>query len=229
MEGGGGGDTISTRTTTITYERATIAGVSSRWYVSSILTMDDEDELVVPPGKEDSTSLPAPSTFSRAKLQAAGLGTGSRTVHTLASPRRLGPLFRLKAERRDSLPLFSALFRDSSGKSGSARVLLSRESSPCRRGAAPGLTLIEAVRRGDNDVCEALLQWGADCNQGDKAWVTPLMVAAMEGRRSMVAMLLQSGALINCKDVKGESALCKAVERQQVWISISTHQDTDLG
>lgn len=110
--------------------------------------------------------------------------------------------------------------RDDRGQSALARaaarndremmdLLQSRGASP-RDVLAP--ELLAAVKTGDVRRVAALLARGAPVDvREDHARRTPLMLAALDGRRDLLRLLLRSGADVNAQDASGQSALLLAV------------------
>lgn len=68
----------------------------------------------------------------------------------------------------------------------------------------------------------ALLKYGADPNAPARYGITPIMAAAKyDGSAEMIQLLVDNGANPNCKDIRGETAIQKAVgerreDRQEV-------------
>jgi ankyrin repeat protein len=54
--------------------------------------------------------------------------------------------------------------------------------------------LLAAIRSGEREIVEALLNRGADPNHDTKAWMTPLALACKEGNRAIVELLVSRGA-----------------------------------
>jgi len=71
--------------------------------------------------------------------------------------------------------------------------------------------LFTAVLAGDVAKTAALLKSGADCNASNEEGVTPLMLAAGAGQEEMVEMLIKAGAKVDSADVRGWTALFKAL------------------
>ena len=71
-------------------------------------------------------------------------------------------------------------------------------------------SLHDAVREGDTDLIEKLLENGADIEAKDQYGNTALTTAALYGRQSIVECLLDRGADIEAKDQYGRTALLLA-------------------
>ncbi len=70
-----------------------------------------------------------------------------------------------------------------------------------------GPLLIEAIRNGDRDMVNVLMDGGADANSSDSEGATALMFAARTRCLSCVAALLKRGANVRLKDRHGDTAL----------------------
>jgi hypothetical protein len=67
--------------------------------------------------------------------------------------------------------------------------------------------LFAAAEKGADHLCKILLDAGCHVNELDSHWVTPLMMAAMNGRSDMVKFLLKEGADRHYVDKSGKCAL----------------------
>ena len=74
--------------------------------------------------------------------------------------------------------------------------------------------LFEAVRSGDAERVQVLVERGFALNERDPAGRTPLILAAELGNRKVVAALLTGKGPLNVRDHQGRSALSLAVERR---------------
>jgi ankyrin repeat protein len=75
-----------------------------------------------------------------------------------------------------------------------------------------GMTvLVEASRRGYEDIALALIDAGADVNSKDSFGVSALMYSAISGSAKIMAKLIESGADVNTKDQAGRTALIEAL------------------
>lgn len=68
------------------------------------------------------------------------------------------------------------------------------------------------------EVCEMLLNAGADIEVGGVGCSTPLMEAAQEGHLELVRRLLERGALVNAVTATGDTALHYAAENGHVKV-----------
>ncbi len=57
------------------------------------------------------------------------------------------------------------------------------------------------------EILETLIEYGANVNDPDGSYVTPLMFAARDGNVDIIEILLQNGADKSLKDRNGETAL----------------------
>jgi|GEM_PF-7072080 len=80
------------------------------------------------------------------------------------------------------------------------------------------MDLLAAARLGDTDAIRALLESGAEINNGDRWGVTPLLAAATEGHADVTRLLLESGADLTACDVSGWTALICAAHHAHVEI-----------
>ena len=74
--------------------------------------------------------------------------------------------------------------------------------------------LHKAARYGRVDLCQILVDNGADVNARTTAGTTPLHWAAEEGYYKVVQFLLENGANVNSKNVNGDTPLSYALERE---------------
>ncbi|WP_341816937.1 ankyrin repeat domain-containing protein [Wolbachia endosymbiont (group A) of Agelastica alni] len=75
-----------------------------------------------------------------------------------------------------------------------------------------GLTLLHsAVKKGNRDVAELLLDNGADVNAAIEEGCTPLHMAMVKGNKNVVELLLDRGAEVDAAIEKGYTPLCLAV------------------
>ncbi|KAK3720200.1 hypothetical protein QZH41_015776 [Actinostola sp. cb2023] len=71
--------------------------------------------------------------------------------------------------------------------------------------------LMEAIRRGENEIALALINGGADVNMADKEGETALMEVIRRGENEIALALINGGADANMADKEGKTALMKAV------------------
>ncbi len=74
----------------------------------------------------------------------------------------------------------------------------------------PAASLGDAVLYGDANAVKAMIAAGADVNQFDETHMTPLMVAASEGRTAIVKVLIDAKADVNLSSDDGTTALMRA-------------------
>jgi Ankyrin repeats (3 copies) len=78
-------------------------------------------------------------------------------------------------------------------------------------GADPQPDLIDAARKGRNEIVETLLAKGGDIETKDRDGRTPLMIAAQYGRTATVQLLLGKGAKPDIRDSRGWNAYMLAL------------------
>ncbi len=71
--------------------------------------------------------------------------------------------------------------------------------------------LLEAARRGYEEVAARLIDAGADVNTADPFGVTALMFSLISGSAQTARQLIEAGADINSRDVDGRTALVEAL------------------
>jgi ankyrin repeat protein len=77
-----------------------------------------------------------------------------------------------------------------------------------KQGVDNWLPLQWAAAYGYVAIVKALIQAGAEVNKSDEAYhVTPLHVAALNGRKDVAALLLEEGADIDKQDIDGDTPL----------------------
>lgn len=74
------------------------------------------------------------------------------------------------------------------------RLLLSYGATVNQRCGQGWTALHEAVSRGNTDICEVLIRAGASINPPNTYSVTPLIVAAQQGRMRALCYLVEKGA-----------------------------------
>ncbi|XP_043466720.1 putative ankyrin repeat protein RF_0381 [Leptopilina heterotoma] len=74
-----------------------------------------------------------------------------------------------------------------------------------------GLTaLYFAAKKGNVEMCQILVNKGADVNMGHRRFGTPLHIAARKGREEIVKLLLENGGKINALDIETHRPLHSA-------------------
>jgi ankyrin repeat protein len=71
--------------------------------------------------------------------------------------------------------------------------------------------LLEAARRGHEEVASALIDAGANVDDTDPYGVTPLMFSLISGSVQTAWQLIEKGAEVNVRDVDGRTALVEAL------------------
>jgi hypothetical protein len=137
----------------------------------------------------------------------------------------LGHLYRVaqQAGFRDPMPLFievASLSAEQGPHSCAALMRTFNQTAVCQELAAiPGADLPSLVRRWDTIGLRSRLESGDNPNVLGRRDVTPLMLAAREGSRPMINLLLRAGAKINLCDESGWSALVYAAEQGR-WAAV---------
>ncbi|CAK1603147.1 unnamed protein product [Parnassius mnemosyne] len=73
-----------------------------------------------------------------------------------------------------------------------------------------------AARSGHVNICNILLQNGADINAETRSGkATPLHKAAAAGKATTLKFLIQSGACIDKQDIDGQTVLHKAIQNKR--------------
>jgi ankyrin repeat protein len=71
--------------------------------------------------------------------------------------------------------------------------------------------LLEAARRGHEEVVSVLIDAGADVDVPDSYGVTPLMFSLISGAAKSARQLIEKGATVNARDIDGRTALVEAL------------------
>lgn len=96
-----------------------------------------------------------------------------------------------------------------------AFVLLLAASTAAQQAPA---SLFDAVLYGDERAVQALVAGGADVNAFDETGMTPLMIAASEGRTAIAKRLVEAGADVTLAGGDGTTALMRAASANRVEI-----------
>lgn len=98
-------------------------------------------------------------------------------------------------------------------KANAAVAMLDNEAKPdLAMGAAKYNALMLAVKKGNLQMAQTLLQYRANPNAKNAGGLTPLMIAAYGNQDMIVSLLLKSGAKLDLKDEEGKTALMLAKE-----------------
>lgn len=163
--------------------------------------------------RTDYSSSPAKSS--------APLGPGALTLlflpvlvaSLLLTPACLSPAARAKEElARRGLEISEAAFLEhvKSGDLETVRLYLAAGISP--DAASGGYTaILEAARRGHEEIALELVEAGALLDVRDPHGVTPLMFSLITGSGAAAAAIMEKGADVNALDVDGRTALIEAL------------------
>lgn len=100
-------------------------------------------------------------------------------------------------------------------KANAAVAMLDNQANPdIAMGEAKYNAMMLAVKKGNLQLVQTLLQYKANPNAKNAAGLTPLMIAAFDNKDMMVSLLLKSGADPALKDSIGKTALMMAEENQ---------------
>lgn len=100
-------------------------------------------------------------------------------------------------------------------KANAAVAMLDNQANPdMAMGEAKYNAMMLAVKKGNLQMVQTLLQYKANPNAKNAAGLTPLMIAAFDNQDMMVSLLLKSGADPALKDSIGKTALKMAEENQ---------------
>lgn len=98
-------------------------------------------------------------------------------------------------------------------KANAAVAMLDNGANPdLAMGAAKYNALMVAVKKGNLQMAQTLLQYKANPNAKNAGGVTPLMIAAFSNEDMIVSLLLKAGANPSLKDDQGKTALMLAKE-----------------
>ena len=93
------------------------------------------------------------------------------------------------------------------------------------------LSLLDAVRKGDEARAREHLSGGANVNGRDTGGETPLIVAASSGHAGLMRLLLDEGASVDGRDSRGRTALllvCARGRAPEAAILLKAGADPDL-
>lgn len=82
----------------------------------------------------------------------------------------------------------------------------------------------DAARIGNNEVVDAFVSQGFPVDQRNNQSYTALMVAAYQGNRATVRLLLDSGANACLQDKRGNTALMGALIKREIGIAKDLYQ-----
>ncbi|MDH5885908.1 ankyrin repeat domain-containing protein [Vibrio splendidus] len=82
----------------------------------------------------------------------------------------------------------------------------------------------DAARIGNNEVVDAFVSQGFPVDQRNNQSYTALMVAAYQGNRETVGLLLDSGANACLQDKRGNTALMGALIKREIGIAKDLYQ-----
>ncbi|EAP95834.1 ankyrin repeat domain-containing protein [Vibrio splendidus] len=82
----------------------------------------------------------------------------------------------------------------------------------------------DAARLGNNEVVDAFVSQGFPVDQRNNQSYTALMVAAYQGNRETVGLLLDSGANACLQDKRGNTALMGALIKREISIAKDLYQ-----
>ena len=82
----------------------------------------------------------------------------------------------------------------------------------------------DATRTGNNEVVDAFVSQGFPVDQRNNQSYTALMVAAYQGNRETVGLLLDSGANACLQDKRGNTALMGALIKREISIAKDLYQ-----
>ena len=99
------------------------------------------------------------------------------------------------------------------GDESSVRLLIDNKADVNPRDIKNGETpLISSIQSGSLDIVNILIKRGADVNKPNFDGETPLMIASWYKKGSIVKLLLEKGARIECFDNKKQTALSRTIE-----------------
>lgn len=106
------------------------------------------------------------------------------------------------------------------------KLMAGTPAAPISKG---GLTaMVFAARQGSIEAAKALVEAGADINEGDADGHTPLLIAILNNHDDLAEMLIDKGADVNAADKDGRTPLFTAVDQHDVdWSDRPFVKETD--
>ncbi len=112
-------------------------------------------------------------------------------------------------------------------KANAVVAMLDNNANPdLAMGSAKYNALMLAVKKGNQQLAQTLLQYKASPNAKNAGGLTPLMIAAFGNQDMIVTLLLKSGANANLKDDEGKTALMLAKENEATKAIAALEQTT---
>ena len=112
-------------------------------------------------------------------------------------------------------------------KANAAVAMLDNNANPdLAMGTAKYNALMLAVKKGNQQLAQTLLQYKANPNAKNAGGLTPLMIAAFGNQDMIVTLLLKSGANASLKDDEGKTALMLAQENEAAKAIAALQQST---
>jgi ankyrin repeat protein len=100
-------------------------------------------------------------------------------------------------------------------KANAVVAMLDNNANPdFAMGSAKYNALMVAVKKGNLQMAQTLLQYKANPNARNAGGLTPLMIAAFGNEDMIVSLLLKAGATTSLKDDQGKTALMLAKENE---------------
>src|SRR5580658_9743900 len=165
------------------------------------------------------TPLSEAATYGSGALVEALLKAGA-DVNTLTTER--GETVLMTASRAGNVDAVKVLLahgadakiRSSDRDTTPPKLMAGTPAAPISKG---GLTaLVFAARQGSIESTKALLEGGADINQGDADGNNPLLIAILNNHDELALMLIDKGADVNAANKDGRGPLFAAVDAHDV-------------